>query len=94
MTEQFNIIAEQEHSTVMAHNDALPWEDKGYQSETALEEAFIHQLTQQGYERVDISSVKQLIENLRAQICRLNDLTLTRRNLRVASCRRRLPIIS
>ena len=35
--DKFNIIAEQEHTTVMAHYEALPREDKGYQSEAALE---------------------------------------------------------
>lgn len=75
--DKFNVIAEQENSTVMAHYDALPREEKGYQSEAALEEAFIHQLTQQGYERVNITSEQQMIANLRAQICRLNGLTLS-----------------
>ena len=75
--DKFNVIAEQENSTVMAHYDALPREEKGYQSEAALEEAFIHQLTQQGYERVNITSEPQMIANLRAQICRLNGLTLS-----------------
>ena len=75
--EQFKVIAEQEHTTVVAHYDALPREEKGYQSEAALEEAFIHQLAQQGYKRVNITSEQQLIANLRAQICRLNDLTLS-----------------
>lgn len=75
--DKFNVIAEQENSTVMAHYDALPREEIGYQSEAALEEAFIHQLTQQGYERVNITSEPQMIANLRAQICRLNGLTLS-----------------
>ena len=77
MTDHYNIIAEQEHTTVMAHYDVLPREDKGYQSEAALEEAFIHQLTQQGYERVNITSEKELIANLRRQMDRLNGLTLS-----------------
>ena len=75
--EKFNIIAEQEHTTVMAHYDALPREERGYQSEAALEEAFIHQLTQQGYERVNITSEPELIANLRKQIEQLNDLRLS-----------------
>ena len=75
--DKFNIIAEQEHTTVMAHYEALPREDKGYQSEAALEAAFIKQLTQQGYERVNITSEKEMIENLRRQMDRLNGLTLS-----------------
>ena len=74
---QYNIIAEQEHTTVMAHYEALPREDNGYQSEAALEAAFIKQLTEQGYERVNITKEKDLIANLRQQMNRLNGLTLS-----------------
>ena len=73
----YHIIAEQEHTTVMSHYEALPREERGYQSEAALENAFIQQLTQQGYERVNITSEKALIENLRRQMDRLNGLTLS-----------------
>ena len=73
----FNIIAEQEHTTVMAHYEALPREDNGYQSEAALEAAFIKQLTEQGYERVNITKEIDLIANLRQQMNRLNGLTLS-----------------
>ena len=41
--ENYNIIAEQEHCTVMAHYEPLPREDNGYQSEAALEASFIKQ---------------------------------------------------
>lgn len=75
--ENFNIIAEQEHSTVMAHYEPLPREDNGYQSEAALEASFIKQLVEQGYERVNISNEAQLIENLRRQMERLNKLTFS-----------------
>ena len=75
--DKFNIIAEQEHTTVMAHYEALPREDNGYQSEAALEAAFIKQLTEQGYERVNITKEKDLIANLRQQMNRLNGLTLS-----------------
>ena len=75
--DKFNIIAEQEHTTVMAHYEALPREDNGYQSEAALEEAFIKQLTEQGYERVNITSEAALVVNLRRQMERLNRLKLS-----------------
>ena len=75
--DKFNIIAEQEHQTVMAHYEALPREGEGYQSEAALEEAFIHQLCEQGYERVNITSEAAMLENLRQQMERLNGLTLS-----------------
>ena len=75
--DKYNLIAEQEHSTVMAHYDALPREEGAYQSEAALEESFIRQLKEQGYERVNITTEADLTENLREQICRLNGLTLS-----------------
>ena len=75
--ELFNVIAEQENSTVMTHYDALPREERSYQSEAELEKAFIHQLTQQGYERVNITSEAALIANLRQQLCRLNGVELS-----------------
>ena len=75
--QNYNIIAEQEHTTVMAHYEALPREDRGYQSEAELENAFIKQLVEQGYERVNITDEKALILNLRKQMDRLNGLTLS-----------------
>lgn len=72
-----NIIAEQEHTTVMAHYEALEREDWGYQSEAELEAAFIQQLVGQGYERVHITSEAGLLTNLRKQMERLNGLTLS-----------------
>ena len=75
--DKYNVIAEQEHTTVMSHYEALPREERGYQSEAALENAFIHQLKEQGYERVNITSEKELISNLRKQMDRLNGFTLS-----------------
>ena len=75
--DKYNVIAEQEHSTVMSHYEALPREERGYQSEAELEEAFIKQLTDQGYERVHITSEKDLVANLRKQMERLNNITLS-----------------
>ena len=75
--DEYRIILEQEHTTVMSHYEALPREVRGYQSEAALENDFIHQLKEQGYERVNITSEKELINNLRRQMERLNGLTLS-----------------
>lgn len=75
--DNFNIIAELEHGTVMAHYEPLPREDNGYQSEAALEASFIKQLVEQGYERVNITNEAQLIANLRKQMERLNNLTFS-----------------
>lgn len=79
---QYNIIAEQENTTVMAHYEALPREERGYQSEAELEAAFMKQLAEQGYERVDITNETALIANLRRQMDRLNGLTLSDREWR------------
>ena len=46
---------------------------KDYQSEAELEEAFIWQLIQQGYDRPKIQTEEELKVNLRAQIERLNE---------------------
>ena len=46
---------------------------KDYQSEAELEEAFIWQLVQQGYDRPKIQTEEELKANLRAQIERLNE---------------------
>lgn len=60
--QQFNVIAEQENVTVMAHYEALPREERGYQSEAELERALICQLTKQGYEYVNITSEDELLK--------------------------------
>lgn len=75
--ENFNIIAEQEHCTVMAHYEPLLREDNGYQSEAALEASFIKQLVEQGYEYVNVTTEPQLIANLRKQMERLNHLSFS-----------------
>lgn len=75
--EQFNVIAEMDNATVMSHYEALPREDRGYQTEAELEKSFIKQLTDQGYEYVNITNEADLINNLRSQIDKLNDITLS-----------------
>ena len=77
MNNQYNIIAEQENVTVMSRYTPLPREDRGYQSESELEESFIRQLVEQGYGRLSINSEAQMITNLRQQIERLNNLKLS-----------------
>ena len=80
--QDYNIIAEQEHTTVMAHYEVLPREARGYQSEAELEAEFIKQLVEQGYERVNVSSEKDLLANLRRQMERVNGLVLSDREWR------------
>ncbi len=52
--DDYKIIVEQEHSTVMAHYEVEAKPDGGYQSEAKLEAAFIKQLQSQGYEYVKV----------------------------------------
>ena len=47
--DDYKIIVEQEHSTVMAHYEVEQKPDGGYQSEAKLEHALIEQLQGQGY---------------------------------------------
>ena len=75
--DDYKIVIEQEHCTVMAHYEPLPREDNGYQSEAALEADFIKQLVEQGYERVNITNEDALIRNLRRQMERLNDFVFS-----------------
>lgn len=77
MSEQYNVIVEQENVTVMSSYTPLPREERGGQSEEELELSFIKQLTEQGYEYVNITSEAQMISNLRKEIDRLNGLTLS-----------------
>ena len=75
--DDYKIIVEQEHQTVMAHYEVLPKPAEGYQSEAALEKAMIAQLQEQGYERVVIKNEDDLLRNLRKQLELLNDVVLS-----------------
>ena len=75
--DDYKIIVEQEHSTVMAHYEVEQKPDGGYQSEAKLENAFIHQLVRQGYEYIIGPGEPFLIANLRMQLEKLNDVKLS-----------------
>ena len=77
MMDDYKIIVEQEHQTVMAHYEVEPKPQEGYQSEAALEAAFIQQLQAQGYEYVKVKDETGLLRNLRRQLELLNDVTLS-----------------
>lgn len=66
------IVIENTESTVVAQYEPLPKEDNAYQSEAALERAFIAQLERQAYEYLPIHTEQDLIANLRRQIEGLN----------------------
>ena len=75
--DDYKIIVEQEHQTVMAHYEVEAKPAEGYQSEAALEKSLIQQLKGQGYEYVHIKDEKALLANLRRQLELLNDVVLT-----------------
>ena len=87
--DDYKIIVEQEHQTVMAHYEVEAKPAEGYQSEAKLEEALIKQLQGQGYEYVKVKDEAGLLRNLRRQLELLNDVTLSD-----AEWERLLPMIS
>ena len=76
MTE-YQILSENTESTVVMEYTPAERTATSYESEAALEEAFIRQLVAQKYERLAITSEADLIANLRHQLEKLNDTTFT-----------------
>ena len=70
---QLNIISQNPESTLVSEFKRDDKRERSYQSEAALEAAFICQLQEQGYEYLPIVDEKSLIANLRTQLERLND---------------------
>lgn len=77
MIENFNIVIQQSNLTVMTRYEEHPKDAMRYQSEAALEESFIRQLVAQGYERLDIDNEQGLMDNLRVQLEKLNNIRLS-----------------
>ena len=77
MIENFNIVIQQSNLTVMTRYEEHPKEAQRYQSEAALEESFVRQLVAQGYERLHIETEQGLIDNLRTQLEKLNNIRLS-----------------
>lgn len=75
--DDYKIIVEQEHSTVMGHYEVTPKPDGGYQSEPKLEADFIAQLKGQGYEYIRVKDEAALLANLRRQLEVFNDIVLS-----------------
>jgi type I restriction enzyme R subunit len=69
----FNIVAATNENTVVTEYEPVKARSNSYQSEAELEKEFIRMLTEQGYEYLNIHTEKDLIENLRSQLERLND---------------------
>ncbi len=87
--DDYKIIVEQDHQTVMAHYEVEAKPAEGYQSEDKLEKALIQQLCGQGYEYVQLKDEAGLLRNLRQQLQLLNDITLSE-----SEWKRLLPMIS
>lgn len=73
----YNVIINQPESTVVAEykrDDVFTLRESGgaYQSESALELAFIALLQEQGYEYLSINNEVDLVNNLRVQLEKLN----------------------
>lgn len=73
----YNIIAATTESTVVSEYIPEPRKSDAYQSEAALEKAFIRLLQGQGYEYIQVRSEAELIQNLRRQLEALNRMTFT-----------------
>ena len=70
---KLNIISQNPESTLVAEFVPDQKKERNYQSEAMLEDAFIKQLQEQGYEYLPINDEKALIANLRKQLEKLND---------------------
>ena len=73
----YNIIAATNEATVVAEYTSEGKRSEDYQSEAALEQEFIHRLTEQSYEYINVTDEAGLIKNLRAQLELLNDYTFS-----------------
>lgn len=74
---QYNIIAATSQATVVADCQFTKRGASEYQSEAQLEAEFIRQLQTQGYDYIQFTNEKQLINNLRVQLEALNNLSFT-----------------
>ena len=69
----FNMVASMNESTVVSEYIPEGRRSESYQSEADLEKEFIHMLTEQGYEYINIHSEPELVANLRVKLEQLND---------------------
>ncbi len=73
----YNIVMSTTESTVVAEYEPQTKRSDSYQSEQALENAFIEMLSKQSYEYVTIHNADGLVKNLRVQLERLNGYSFT-----------------
>lgn len=72
--DRYTLVAENTDSTVVAEFSPILKRAASYQSEEALENEFIQQLTKQAYDFLDIKTESDLTENLRLQLETLNHI--------------------
>lgn len=77
MSDQYKMVAENPQSTVVSDYEPRYRTAKQYQSEAEMEKEFIEQLHTQAYDYLPITSEKELIENLRRQLEKLNGYRFT-----------------
>lgn len=73
----FNIVAQTTENTVVTEYEPVPKRAESYQSEAALEQEFIRQLCEQGYEYLAIHTQQDLVANLRRKLEELNGYTFS-----------------
>ncbi len=73
----YETIAESNESTVVAQFHSDNERKNAYESEAELERAFIKLLEKQGYEFKQIHNEKELKDNLKEQLEKLNDHSFT-----------------
>ena len=76
-TSRFELVAFSGESTVVAEFEFDAKREVGYESEAMLEAAFIKQLVEQKYERVQITTEADLVANLRHQLEELNSYSFS-----------------
>lgn len=76
---EYNVVMSTAESTVVTEYEPQQTRSDAYQSEAALENAFIKMLTEQGYQYLKIDSPSALIDNLRHQLEKLNNYTFSDR---------------
>lgn len=74
---EYNVVMSTAESTVVTEYEPQQTRSDAYQSEAALENAFIKMLTQQGYQYLKIDSPSALIDNLRHQLEKLNNYSFS-----------------
>ena len=79
MAEQYKLVAENPYSTVVSDYECVYRKATQYQSEAEMERDLISQLEKQGYEYLSFQTEKELTDNLRRQLERLNDYAFTDR---------------